>query len=225
VCRANGKTPPRVAATNGKTPPGVAATNGIPHPLVAATNGIRVAEVSDLSALLAALRDELTGLRIRVEVAEAAARERDRVIAAKDEALGSLRTILAAGRVAPPMLTESATPVPNVAPPATTPNPALSGLGRSEDHAEPKPTRAGPEGPEVGTAPAKATPEALVAQPGLAPVGREPPKPQKRRAAASLPTTLDSLLANKPAEPEEAPRPWWRRAPRPEPREAADKGE
>ncbi len=89
------------------------------------------------------LRAEVVALRIRAEVAEAEARERDRVIAAKDDDLNSLRTILVSGPALMPTGSPSAIPEAAPEPPAAPPRTALSSLWSPEGPVpvEPEPPR------------------------------------------------------------------------------------
>ncbi len=186
----------------------VGAANGKVDPRTPGTNGASTTPEAPDPCVLEALRAEVTALWVRVQVAEAEARERDRVIAAKEEALGSLRAILAAGPFAQLTSADSAAPVPDGAPPMVGPSPALNGLGRPEDHLRPEPASN-----SAGTGTADGS-----------------PRRHRRWTAAPLPTTLDSLLAERPPEPRAEPKPkpqqqprpqpsqhrWWRRTPRPE---------
>ncbi|MGD0391787.1 MAG: helix-turn-helix domain-containing protein [Acidimicrobiales bacterium] len=85
------------------------------------------------------LRAQITALQIRAEVAEAEARERERVIAAKDDDLNSLRAILMGGTAAkladPTPEAPAVAPGPGVAPPRT----ALNSLWSPEGLVQPEP--------------------------------------------------------------------------------------
>jgi hypothetical protein len=145
------------------------------------------------------LRAEMTTLRIRAEVAEAEARERERVIAAKDDDLNSLRAILMSG----PM-TQLAGPAA-VAPVAA----AVAPVAASEAPAPAAEPPVGASEPPVATPRTALT--SLWAPDG--PVQPEPEPPRRRwwQSEVPPPATLDSFwLTDEPVEFEAPPRPWWR---------------
>lgn len=140
------------------------------------------------------LRAQIAALQIRAEVAEAEARERERVIAAKDDDLNSLRAILMGGTVA--KLVEPTSAAPEVA------------SGAPEVASEvPEAETGAPVVPPRTALNSLWSPEGLV---------QPEPEPRRRHWWQSAPpaTTLDSFwLTDEPVEFVEPPRPWWRRWP------------
>jgi hypothetical protein len=146
------------------------------------------------------LRAQIAALQIRAEVAEAEARERERVIAAKDDDLSSLRAILMGGTTA--RLAEPTSEAPAVT------------AGAPE---APAVTAGAPEAPAVAAADPGAPPRtalnSLWSREGLVQPEPEPPRRHWWQSAPP-PTTLDSFwLTDEPVEFEAPPRPWWRRWP------------